>query len=92
MNAFYNIRIVILIEKNGRDKLILISQPSRRQVWLENGYLSATRYIMLEINNMEIFFVNVFYQDRNYGIVEYMLVDFGGNIPKMNPPYGSQAK
>ena len=49
-------------------------------------------YIMPEINNMDIFFVYVFYQDHNYGIVEYILVDFGGNFSKMNPPYGSQAK
>ena len=44
---------------------------------------------MPEINNMDIFFVYVFYQDHNYGIVEYILVDFDGNFPKINPAYGS---
>ena len=49
-------------------------------------------YIMPEINIMDIFFVYVFYQDHNYGIVEYISVDFGGNFLKLNSPYGSQAK
>ena len=49
-------------------------------------------YIMPEINNMDIFFVYVFYQDCNYDIVEYILADFGGNFPKTKPGYGSQAK
>ena len=47
---------------------------------------------MPEINNMDIYFVNVFCQDHNYSIAEYILVDFGGNFSKMNPPYDSQAK
>ena len=83
---------MILPEKNGRDKLILICQPSRRQAWLENGYLLASLYILPEIKNMNTFFVNVFCQDHNYGIAEYILVDFGGNFTTMNPPYDSQAK
>ena len=49
-------------------------------------------YILPEIKNMNTFFVNVFWWDHNYGIAEYILVDFGGNFTKMNPPYGSQAK
>ena len=49
-------------------------------------------YIMPAINITNIFFVYVFYQDHNYGIVEYILVAFGKDLPKMNQPYGSQEK
>ena len=47
---------------------------------------------MPKINNMVIFFLNVFYQDCNYDIVEYILDDFGGKFPKTNPLYDSQAQ